>query len=296
MKHSPTTHYSLHTTYFFLFILLLSTFHFLLPVAPAQAARIYFSPEAGEFSSEAALPVSVFLDTEGEEINAVEAEVEFSPDVFSARGVSDGNSIISFWVNRPKISPGLVSFSGIIPGGYNGRSGLLLKIFLVPEKSGEADVAFGENSAAMLNDGKGTKTELELSGAKYRINKFGSVFLEPEDNAPPEDFRPQIGQDLDFSQGKYFLVFSTQDKGSGIERYEVKEGKGPYKIAESGYVLENQKLNEKIMVKAVDKSGNWREAALPPVNRFLWYQELLILVIIILICALASRFLSKTRS
>lgn len=57
--------------------------------------------------------------------------------------------------------------------------------------------------------------------------------------------------------GKYFLVFATQDKGSGISHYEVCEGgKRKCAIAESPYLLQNQKLNQKIFVKAVDKNGN----------------------------------------
>ena len=76
------------------------------------------------------------------------------------------------------------------------------------------------------------------------------------DATSPEKFQAEIGQDPSVFEGKYFLGFSTQDKTSGIDYYEVKEGKGDFKRAQMPYLLDDQTLNGKIIVKAVDKAGN----------------------------------------
>ena len=62
---------------------------------------------------------------------------------------------------------------------------------------------------------------------------------------------------MNIFDGKYFLVFATQDKGSGIDHYEVSEDNGASFIpAVSPYLLKNQSLDTKIIVKAFDKKGN----------------------------------------
>jgi len=59
------------------------------------------------------------------------------------------------------------------------------------------------------------------------------------------------------TDGKYFLVFSTQDKGSGVDHYEVREGRfGGFSEVSSPYILKYQSLDKKIFVKAIDKFGN----------------------------------------
>ena len=74
------------------------------------------------------------------------------------------------------------------------------------------------------------------------------------DITPPKEFEPKIAE----IDGRRYLIFATKDKTSGIEYYEVKEGKGSFKKADSPYLLENQRLGTLIKVKAVDKAGNER--------------------------------------
>ena len=54
------------------------------------------------------------------------------------------------------------------------------------------------------------------------------------------------------------------------------------RAAESPYLLENQKLNKNIFVKAVDKNGNERIAILPPKKARVWYKDYAILAILML--------------
>jgi len=76
------------------------------------------------------------------------------------------------------------------------------------------------------------------------------------DTTPPEEFSLEIGQEPALFEGKYFLSFATTDKTSGIDYYEIKEGKGGFKKAQSPYLIKDQSLTKKIIVRVYDKAGN----------------------------------------
>ena len=108
-------------------------------------------------------------------------------------------------------------------------------------------------------------------------------FLPLWDGDPPEAFGIQIAQDQTLFDGQWFAVFSTQDKGSGIDRYEIHETTRAYDVheldtkqipwikAESPYVLHDQKLRRYVYVRAIDKAGNARVAAISPRYPLSWY-------------------------
>ena len=72
------------------------------------------------------------------------------------------------------------------------------------------------------------------------------------------------------------LIFTTQDKGSGIEYYAVQErsreviDEKAWQRTVSPYVLADQNLKKYIYVKAVDKKGNERIALIRPTSTS-WY-------------------------
>ncbi len=245
--------------------------------------------------------VFVFIDTENEEINAVEGKIIFSADLLELKDILEANSIISLWIERPRlIQDGVVIFSGIIPGGYKGKEGLLLTLVfksrIVETKPSlfeaeKANISL-KDFRILLNDGKGTETKTKVKEAKILIEKTEKepISVSQIDVLPPEAFKPEIGQDPNLFNGKYFLVFQAQDKQSGVASYEVKEVR--YKIfsflkkwefAESPYLLKDQKLRSYIFVKAIDKAGNERIEFIPPQNPLRWYERIDIGIIIIVI-------------
>jgi len=118
------------------------------------------------------------------------------------------------------------------------------------------------------------------------------------DSTPPEDFKPKIGRDPAVFEGKYFLSFATTDKTSGIDHYEVLEQKRTLvrgeKAAESPYLLKDQSLKSKILVKAVDKAGNERiSEIIPPKKPFPYEIVILILIGAGIIWWLIHKFTQK---
>ncbi len=236
-------------------------------------AKLYFKPAQAEYYQGQTFIVELRINTEKDCINAIEGNLVFSKDALSVIDFSQGNSILTLWTKTPEINQkeGLISFAGGIPAGFCGQipgdlkeSNLLGKIiFEVKEGSGrKAEVRFNNTSRVFLNDGLGTEADFNTSKAVFNIlksekppeNEWQQQIQ--EDNIPPEAFQIEIQQEADVFDGKYFIVFSTTDKQTGIDYYEVKEGDRDWKRGQSPYLLENQTLSDIIKVRSWDKAGN----------------------------------------
>ena len=113
-------------------LILFSIFYFLFsPVA--LGAELYFGAHSKEVGVEKNFEIGVFVNTEGELVNAIEGEVIFPPDLEFVE-IRDGNSILNLWIKRPQLKEaGQVSFAGVIPGGYFGGRGYLFSLILQSE-------------------------------------------------------------------------------------------------------------------------------------------------------------------
>ena len=90
----------------------------LLAAIPANAARLYFEPQEQVIGTEKDFSVVVNIDA-GKSINAIQA-VLYIPQELVPIDISEGNSIINFWVEKPNFDEAtrLLTFSGIIPGDF----------------------------------------------------------------------------------------------------------------------------------------------------------------------------------
>ena len=269
-------------------IILLSVFYFLLFVLPTQAARLYFQPQEAVIGSEKEFSVAVNVDA-GKSINAIQAVISV-PKELTPVDITEGNSIITFWVEKPNFdeSSRLLTFSGIIPGGFQEEKAslLIVKFKTTKEQEGKAVLTFNkEKTKIYLHTSEGVEDSLELESLTLPIIKGKeNIIVKTDDNDSPENFKPEISRDPNIFENRWFLVFATQDKGAGVDHYEVCEGsKTKCAIAESPYLLHYQKLNKKIFVKAMDKSGNERIAILLPQKQSPWYQNYWIIGIIVLV-------------
>lgn len=208
---------------------------------------------------------SVRLHAE-EPVNAVEGTVLVPTDIFTIRDIRDGNSTISLWIEHPQeVTPGVVTFSGITPGGLHGSNNLLFSLSLVARHEG-AGTVLPTHVRVLANDGKGTNIPLTVTAAAVVV-KPGDDTVRTEqinDTEPPEDFTPKIGRDPTIFDGAFFVTFAAQDKVSGVDHYEVREGDwGWFVRAESPYVLKHQALDRTVYIKAVDNKGNERIVLVP---------------------------------
>lgn len=272
---------------------------------PVSAAELQpYMPEQLPVGSTIVVPI--ILDAQGESINAVEGFLHYAPSL-TLTEIRDGNSIVSFWVERPSIERGLVEdsfvhFSGIIPGGFAGSGEIFSLVFTVTT---DEPHTFSLSAArALRNDGVGTETTLTIGGTRTAPRGTPSALSPQQDTTPPDTFTATVSSDPNLYDGKHVLVFATQDKGSGIDYYEVAERRGfktlsfgtlTYTRATSPYVLADQDLRSYIYVKAVDRSGNVRAITLSPVNLPLYYNLDVVAFILILLVGLGAILLRRHR-
>ncbi|MBT4350014.1 hypothetical protein HOD19_04565 [bacterium] len=272
-----------------------------LPLSSLQAADLFFD------RAKTAMPVSqqfmlpLYLDTGGEAINALEGEIIFPVNLLEVKEIRYHDSFINFWIEEPSEQNGKIKFSGIVPGGYMGRKSLVLSIIFEAQQLGNGQINFN-NTRLLLNDGTGKAANLYKQNWNFEINNSEPIILnevkEIIDRDPPEIFDPILTQAIDIANEQFILIFATQDKGSGISHYEVKEGKADWVKVTSPYILQNQNLDDKIIVKAVDKNGNQRLVIIKPINAKPWYAKIEffgIIILVILLVAVAYLLGKKTR-
>lgn len=274
-----------------------------------RAAILYLEPKENKYSNGDLFLVNLMIDTEGERINAAQIELNFPPDKLEAVEISKGGSIFSFWPEEPSFSneAGKISLVGGIPRGFEGKGkivSIVFKVIFSENESSFAEINFSEKNQVLLNDGLGTKTDLKFQKSVFTLfSKKGEIPKNEweeelkKDKIPPEPFEIVLDKTPLIFEGKYFIAFQTVDHQTGIDHYEVKEGKKPWKKAQSPYLLEDQTLSSKISVKAVDKAGNERIVELGPIfpKKFLFKtpQIWLIIVISLLIIGFLFYFFLK---
>jgi hypothetical protein len=267
----------------------------------AHAAQIYLDPATGKYPPGVTFAVNVRLDPQGQCVNAVSADITYPANIIQAVGASDGNSILSLWVKSPTVfsNYGVVSFVGGLPGGYCGRvpgdpslsNNLATIYFRFPTSTTaststvafqNANISFLNSTQAVLNDGQGTLASLKTGGATYSPQAIKGQYLSVDamadaitnDTTPPEPFTIGVYQNNSLFSGQWFAVFSTVDKQTGIDHYEVAElstadsakpqDQWNWVRAVSPYLIKNQALNGVLAVRAIDAAGNARVTQYTP--------------------------------
>ncbi len=278
--------------FFGLALLVLGTFIFGTTV---QAATLYLDPGVATLNRGDSITASVRIMPDkgaGECINAVDAVLTYSDNIQPV-DVSIGRSILNVWLEQPVINKEerTITFAGGIPNGYCARvdgdprlTNIVADIvFRSPglqvggSDHPEAKIEFAPETQVLLNDGLGTRAPLITLPASFTLSKDPGSELKDdwrlsvrEDEVPPEEFSIELVRDDVTYGGKYYIVFSTTDKQTGLSHYEVMEQSVlefsqfkwgatnvPWvRVDATQYVLSDQTLNSTIQVKAVDKAGN----------------------------------------
>lgn len=240
----------------------------------ANAAELFFSGPA-----QAGMDQTIYLRamiSPEDFINAIEGEIRFDSRFLEFQSASTGSSVIPLWIEFPKIiHDGTIKFSGIIPGGVGpvlSKESRLFDLVFKTKSAGQTTLIFN-NYKVYLNTP--TAEEAATQSKSLTIDIVSVTVSEKETNKlildfyPPEPFKIYVVKDKEFYENKRVAVFLAQDKGTGVDHYEIKESflglKGAWKRGESPYQLRDQNLFSIIEVKAVDKVGRERiERFVPP--------------------------------
>ncbi|MBU1178871.1 cohesin domain-containing protein [Patescibacteria group bacterium] len=247
--------------------------------------------------------VNLFINTAQENINAFEGRIIFTKDILNLKDIRDGNTIVNFWVEEPKNQEGTIIFSGITPGGFNGKNGLIFSAIFEAKEVGIAKFEI-KDARVLRNDGTGSAATLAVVPLDVVISEGASaeipIITKVQDTEPPESFVPEVAKDETLFEGKWFVVFATQDKTSGLDHYELKENRQKFltffsrwRIAEGPYILQDQELRSYVFVKAVDKAGNERIMEINPQNPLGWYENYENWIIMILLGVVIAYVIRK---
>ncbi len=277
----------------------------------AQAATFYLDPPQQTIGPNDVIEVKIKVGVGANEcINTAQVGITFPNDILELKDFNSGDSFLSLWApgGKPDQSalPGInkagkIIIAGGIPGGYcgvipgdPGDSNIVGSLIFTPKKPiifHKANIDFNSDTKAYLNDGNGTEVSINTQGAVLEIDENIATKSDvwageiADDKTPPEPFVIEIDNSPRIANGQYFVVFSTVDKQTGVDHYEVLETKtqnlqpekeSPFmqfikKVfhlseplppvwvkSDSPYVLKDQSLNSVIEVKAVDRAGNER--------------------------------------
>ncbi|MDO8265134.1 MAG: cohesin domain-containing protein, partial [Candidatus Parcubacteria bacterium] len=166
------------------FLLALSVIYFIVspifyPYSYAQngetvekKSTIFLSPRIETVLVGSTFDVSVFLDTQGNSINAVELNLKFPTDKLTIVKPSGGKSFVSIWIESPTYSntEGTANFIGGVPEGINTGSGLITTITFKAKATGQAIVEVLPSSKVLANDGFGTNIIFGFGKGIYAID------------------------------------------------------------------------------------------------------------------------------
>lgn len=156
----------------FLTTIILAVSFIVAPRVEAGGASLYFSPNSGTFFIGSTFDVSVFINTGGNNINAVKVDLKFDPRKIQIASPTTGKSLISVWVAQPVYSniQGTASFQGGMPSpGINTSSGLISTITFRAVAPGQTVISFSDSSKVLLDDGKGTNILSSSGRGEYSL-------------------------------------------------------------------------------------------------------------------------------
>lgn len=139
-------------------------------VFAAEGAALYLKPSDGTFYIGDTFDVSVYVDTGGRSINAINVDLDFPSDKLQVISPTLGQSLISFWLLPPTFSnaAGTISLQGGIPSpGIRTSQGLVTTVTFRVVNTGKATISFRDTASVFLADGTGADILQTKSGAMY---------------------------------------------------------------------------------------------------------------------------------
>ncbi len=140
--------------------------------ADATGASLKISPLTGTYEVGSTVDVSFLVDTGGDAINAVQADIQFPADKLQVVNPVASTSFISIWVTTPTYSntDGTIHFQGGLPNpGIKTGGGVISTVTFRVKTPGQAIIKFAPTSQVLRNDGQGTNILTSTGTAEYTL-------------------------------------------------------------------------------------------------------------------------------
>jgi len=278
-------------------ILILSTIAlFCIFASSADASNLILKSSKENINIKEQFYVDVLLDPMGASINGIEGKITFPKDSLTFLRAEDGKSMVTLWIEKPKVNKNAITFSGIIPNGFDGvidpfnptdkLPGPIIRLVFEGKAEGQGEIS-SSDFAVTLNDGDGTVEHLYSVFAVIEVGSTESPSMYNNPNIVAPTLQASVIQDPNLYNNKYVLVFEAHDKESGIKEVKIKEGNRDWKVIDSPYLLEDQGRHSIIRVQAVNFGGATITATIEPLP----YQGLPSVPTILIISIIALSFI-----
>ncbi len=128
--------------------------------ASAIGASLSITPSSGVYEVGGTVDVSFLVDTGGQTINAVQADITFPADKLQVVNPVASTSFISQWAPMGSTysnTDGTIHFAGGLPTpGIKTSGGVISTVTFRIKSAGSATIRFASTSRVLLNDGAGT--------------------------------------------------------------------------------------------------------------------------------------------
>lgn len=141
------------------------------PTKIAQASTLSISPATGSYQLGETVELTVTVNTENKQINAIQTDLVFPPDKLEVITPTAGESVLGIYAIAPRFNNqnGTIQILGGIPKGLNTASGVVSKISFRVKGTGTAEIRFVGDTQVLLNDGMGTNDLRSTSGATMTL-------------------------------------------------------------------------------------------------------------------------------
>lgn len=140
-------------------------------------AEIFITPRSGSFLVNSTFESQIYIDTKGNNINAINLRINYDQTKLALINPSGGKSIFGIWVEPPFYDNkrGIAGMAGVITDGITTSSGLIVTMTFKVIAPGPASITISDQTTANLNDGYGSEVLITKGRASYTFN-----------NRPPE--------------------------------------------------------------------------------------------------------------
>lgn len=203
-----------------------------------NGASLSIFPQGGSFTVGSNLDVTVFVNTGGENVNAVRVNLKFDPRKLQVITPAKGLSLVSNWTFPPGFSNtnGTITLQGGFPQkGINTSEGLITVIEFEAISTGKTELYFLDDSVVLKADEKGTNILTSVNKAVFDVLsaplKGPKIFSEthPDQNrwykndSPAfswEKIEGAIGYSYSFDEDPYGEPDNTIDTQSTFASFE----------------------------------------------------------------------------
>lgn len=190
--------------------------------ATISAAEIQVAPENGTYNIGQTFTVSVQVVPGGSAVNAVEARLQFDPEIISVVGLAKNETSFSRWTTEPTYSnsSGTIQFGSVSEAPFTTAANVLQITFraLAPGSGGVAV------SAASVYATDGLRTDV-FSGAAPAMVTISSVATAVERSVTDEENTTEINADRPTVQSEVFSDSTAwHNTATGVFAWDVPAG------------------------------------------------------------------------